>query len=57
MCIRAIYRPVLKIRMPMIIPKLKENIMTRREPTILIIIRANREMCSPKMTACFLISL
>tara|TARA_R110002167_G_scaffold190051_2_gene392310 strand:+ start:12793 stop:12966 length:174 start_codon:yes stop_codon:yes gene_type:complete len=57
MCVRATYRPALKIRMPKIIPKLKEKIMTKREATILIIIRANRDMGSPKMTACFLMFL
>jgi hypothetical protein len=42
---------------PMIIPKLKEKIMTKSEATIEIIIKANREMGSPKMTARFLMFL
>ncbi|WP_261376907.1 hypothetical protein [Gillisia sp. Hel_I_86] len=43
--------------MPIIIAKLKEKIMTNSEATMQIIITANREMGSPKMTACFLMFL
>ena len=55
--ISAIYKPTLNVIIPTIIPKLKENIITRREAITEIIIRANREMGSPKMTARFLMFL
>jgi hypothetical protein len=55
--ISAIYRATFKMITPIIIPKLKEKIMTKSEATTEIIIRANREMGSPKMTARFLIFL
>jgi hypothetical protein len=51
------YRPIFNTITPMIIPKLKEKIMTNNEATTEIIIRANREMGSPKMTALFLMFL
>lgn len=43
--------------MPIIIPKLKEKIMTINDASMDIIIRAKSEMGSPKMTACFLMFL
>ena len=55
--IRAIYKPTLNVIIPIIIPKLKENIITRSDAIIEIIIMANRERGSPKMTAFFLIFL
>ncbi|MDP5229011.1 MAG: hypothetical protein NWQ38_01355 [Cellulophaga sp.] len=42
---------------PIIIPKLKEKMMTISDANTDIIIRANKEMGSPKMTAFFLIFL
>ncbi|WP_456866271.1 hypothetical protein [Galbibacter sp. BG1] len=48
-----IYNTLLKIKVPTTIPKLKENIMTNREAIMHIISTANKEMGSPKMTACF----
>tara|TARA_R110002051_G_scaffold194984_2_gene263224 strand:+ start:690 stop:863 length:174 start_codon:yes stop_codon:yes gene_type:complete len=53
MRVKTTYKAALKINMPMIIPKLKEKIMTNSEATIQIISIANKEMGSPKMTACF----
>ena len=41
----------------MIIPKLNEKMMTNSETRIETIIRANREMGNPKITARFLIFL
>lgn len=41
----------------MIIPKLNEKMIIIKDPSMDIIIRANREMGSPKMTAFFLIFL
>jgi hypothetical protein len=55
--ISAIYRPTFKIITPIIIPKLKEKIMTNSDATTEIIIRANRERGNPKMTARFLMFL
>jgi hypothetical protein len=43
--------------MPIIIAKLKEKIMTKRDARIETIIKANREMGKPKMTARFLMFL
>tara|TARA_R110002124_G_scaffold78219_1_gene208976 strand:+ start:10142 stop:10273 length:132 start_codon:yes stop_codon:yes gene_type:complete len=43
--------------MPIIIPKLKEKIMTKRDARMETIINANREMGSPKMAARFLMFL
>ena len=57
MRINVTYRPTFIEITPIITPKLKEKMMTKREVTIEIIIRANKEMGSPKMTALFLISL
>jgi hypothetical protein len=48
---------VLKINTPIMIPKLKEKMMIKREATIEIIIKANNETGSPKMTALFLMFL
>jgi hypothetical protein len=55
--ISAIYSPIFNTITPIIIPKLKEKIMTKSEATMEIIIKANREMGSPKMTALFLMFL
>jgi|TARA_R100001198_G_C5101925_1_gene133615 hypothetical protein len=55
--ISAIYSPIFNTITPTIIPKLKEKIMTKSDATIEIIIRANKEMGSPKMTARFLMFL
>ncbi|SRX76302.1 hypothetical protein AEQU3_03302 [Aequorivita antarctica] len=41
----------------MIIPKLKEKMITKSDAIIEIIITANREMGSPNMTARFLMFL
>lgn len=41
----------------MIIPKLNENMMTNSEARMETIIRANRDMGSPKMIARFLMFL
>jgi hypothetical protein len=43
--------------MLIIIQKLNEKMMTIKDASIDIIIRANSEMGSPKMTACFLMFL
>ncbi len=43
--------------MLIIIQKLNEKMMTINDASIDIIIRANSEMGSPKMTACFLMFL
>jgi hypothetical protein len=45
------------MNMPMIIPKLNEKMMTIKDASMDIIIKANREMGSPKMTAFFLMFL
>ncbi|WP_189836578.1 hypothetical protein [Subsaximicrobium wynnwilliamsii] len=45
------------MNIPMITPKLNEKMMTIKEASMDIIIKANREMGSPKMTAFFLIFL
>tara|TARA_Y100000815_G_scaffold266188_1_gene284098 strand:- start:1843 stop:2067 length:225 start_codon:yes stop_codon:yes gene_type:complete len=55
--VRAIYRTTLRTNTPMIIPKLNEKMMTNSETRIETIIRANREMGNPKITARFLIFL
>ena len=57
MRVKATYRAALKIRMPIIIPKLKEKMMINNEARIETIIKANREMGNPKMTARFLMFL
>jgi len=55
--VKATYNAALKINIPIIIPKLKEKIMTNSDARIETIIKANREMGSPKMTARFLMFL
>ena len=55
--VSATYREALKTNTPIIIPKLKENMMMSKEAKIETIIKANREMGSPKMTALFLMFL
>ncbi|WP_168194564.1 hypothetical protein [Antarcticibacterium arcticum] len=47
----------MKNEAPMMIQKLKEKMMTSKEATTQIIIRAKEEMGSPKMTAFFLMFL
>jgi len=51
------YKAALKMATPIIIPKLNEKMITISEASMDIIIRANREMGSPKMTAFFLMFL
>ncbi|WP_396633423.1 hypothetical protein [Maribacter sp. R86514] len=53
----AIYKAALKMATPMIIPKLNEKMITISEARMDIIIRANKEIGSPKMTAFFLMFL
>jgi hypothetical protein len=55
--VRATYKAALKTRTPIIIPKLKEKMIMSSEAKIDTIIRANREIGSPKMTALFLMFL
>tara|TARA_R110002033_G_scaffold77030_3_gene128747 strand:- start:58 stop:291 length:234 start_codon:yes stop_codon:yes gene_type:complete len=55
--VSATYREALNTNTPIIIPKLKENMMMSNEAKIETIIKANREMGSPKMTALFLMFL
>lgn len=55
--IKARYNALLNSSMPMIIPKLKEKIITNNEAIVLTIIIANMEMGSPKMIARFLMFL
>jgi len=55
--VRAIYRTELRTNTPMMIPKLNEKMMTNSEARMETIIKANREMGSPKMTARFLMFL
>ena len=52
-----INKATLKVIAPIIIPKLKEKMIIKSDAIIEIIIRANREIGSPKMTACFLMFL
>ncbi|WP_405198857.1 hypothetical protein [Christiangramia sp. LLG6405-1] len=46
-------KEALSTNTPIIIPKLKEKMMMSNEAKMETIIRANREMDSPKMTARF----
>ena len=55
--VKAINRVELKTKTPIMIPKLNEKMMTKSEAIMEIIINANSEMGSPKMTARFLIFL
>jgi hypothetical protein len=55
--VKAIKSIELTISMPIMIPKLNENMMTKSEATMEIIINANSEIGSPKMTALFLMFL
>jgi hypothetical protein len=57
MRVKATYKAALKMRIPIINPKLKEKMMINNEARIETIIKANREMGNPKMTARFLIFL
>jgi hypothetical protein len=45
------------MKTPIMIPKLNENIMINSEANMATIMSANREIGSPKMTACFLMFL
>jgi hypothetical protein len=51
------YKTELKRNTPLIIPKLKEKMTTRREAIMDTIISANRDKGNPKMIAFFLIFL
>ena len=51
--VSATYREALKTNTPIIIPKLKEKMMINSEAKMETIIKANREMGSPNMTARF----
>jgi len=55
--VKATYKAALKTSMPIIIVKLKEKMMTNSDARIETIIKANREIGSPKMTARFLMFL
>ncbi|CAH8283403.1 conserved hypothetical protein [Mariniflexile fucanivorans] len=55
--VKTTYKVALKISIPMITPKLKEKMMTNNDARIETIIKANREMGNPKMTARFLMFL
>ena len=57
MRVKATYKAALKIRMLIIITKLKEKMMINNDARIETIIKANREMGNPKMTARFLMFL
>lgn len=52
--IKATYRAILNNDTPMIMARLKEKIMTIKEPTTHIICRAKKEMDRPNIMACFL---
>lgn len=56
-CVKAIYKAELRTNTPMMIPKLNEKMMTNSEARMETIIRAKREIGSPKMTARFLMFL
>tara|TARA_R110002073_G_scaffold159477_8_gene314820 strand:- start:1604 stop:1771 length:168 start_codon:yes stop_codon:yes gene_type:complete len=55
--VRATYKAALKMSIPIITPKLKEKMIMSSEAKMETIIKANREMGNPKMTALFLIFL
>ncbi|MFD2833327.1 hypothetical protein [Gramella sp. AN32] len=55
--VNATYSAALKTRIPIIIPKLKEKITVSNDANMETIIKANREMGKPKMTALFLMFL
>ena len=57
MRVNATYKDALKISMPIINPKLKEKMMINNDAKTETIIKANREMGNPKMTARFLMFL
>ena len=57
MRVKATYKAALKMSMPMIIPKLNEKMMINNEAKTETIIKANREMGNPNMTARFLMFL
>lgn len=56
-CVREIYSAELKSSIPIMTPRLNEKIITKSEATMEIIIMANRDMGSPKITARFLMFL
>lgn len=51
------YITLLEIKAPMMIQKLKEKIITSKDPIMLMIIRAKEATGNPKMTAPFLMFL
>jgi len=55
--VRITYKEALNTNTPIITPKLKVKMMMSNEAKMQIIIKANREMGSPKMTALFLMFL
>jgi len=55
--VKATYKAALKTNIPIIIRKLKEKIITNSDASMETIIKANREMGSPNMTARFLMFL
>jgi len=55
--VSATYREALNTNTPIIITKLNEKMMMSNEAKMETIIKANREMGSPKMTALFLMFL
>nr|AOE09502.1 hypothetical protein [uncultured bacterium] len=55
--VKATYNAALNTNIPIIIPKLKEKIITNSDASMETIIKANREMGSPNMTARFLMFL
>jgi len=57
MRVKATYNAALKISMPIINPKLNEKMIINNDARMETIIKANREMGNPKMTARFLIFL
>tara|TARA_R110002073_G_scaffold18880_4_gene69700 strand:+ start:363 stop:566 length:204 start_codon:yes stop_codon:yes gene_type:complete len=57
MRVKATYKAELKMRIPTINPKLNEKMMINNDARIETIIKANREMGNPKMTARFLMFL
>lgn len=57
MRVKATYKAASKMSMPIIIKKLKEKMMINSDARMATIIKANREMGNPKMTARFLMFL
>jgi hypothetical protein len=55
--VKATYNAALKTSMPIIIIKLNENMIINKDARMTTIIKANKEMGKPKMTARFLMFL